>query len=103
MCVFTYVGVESVTIKEGENYELEVVGEHIDAVVLTKCLRKKLGNAQLVSVGPVVAVAVDIVHAGSSSTDTYANPQPYSYHHFGVPQYQVYEIRDPNPEFCSIM
>lgn len=34
-----------------ENYELEVLGEQIDAVI--NSLRKKLGQAQPVSVGPV--------------------------------------------------
>ncbi|CAN4103105.1 unnamed protein product [Withania somnifera] len=93
-------GVESAAIKGDEDYELEVVGEHIDAVLLTNCLRKKLGQAKLVSVGPVVA-AVD----ADSSTDSDANPQPYmySYPDFGAPQYQVYEVRDSNPECCSIM
>ncbi|CAN4104403.1 unnamed protein product [Withania somnifera] len=97
-------GVESAAIKEGENYKLEVVGEHIDAVVLTNCLRRKLDQAQLISVAPVVIGNSEDVNA-SSSTDSYVNPQPhiYSYPDFGAPQYQVYEVREPNPQCCSIM
>lgn len=92
---------ESAAIKEGEDFELEVVGEHIDAVVLTNCLRKKLGHAQLLSVSPVVVVADNDNVGGGTGFN--ANPQTHSYPYFGVPQYQVYEVNDPNPECCSIM
>ncbi|KAK3004433.1 hypothetical protein RJ639_020044, partial [Escallonia herrerae] len=45
-------GVESAALKgEGKN-QLEVVGDGIDAVVLTTLLRKNVGFAVLVSVGP---------------------------------------------------
>uniref|UniRef100_M1BGF2 Metal ion binding protein n=1 Tax=Solanum tuberosum TaxID=4113 RepID=M1BGF2_SOLTU len=99
-------GVESAAIKEGEDFQLEVVGD-IDAVDLTNCLRKKLGHAQLLSVGPVVVVTDsdndnDNDNLGGG-TGFDANPQPHSYPYFGVPQYQVYEVSDPNPECCSIM
>ncbi|KAK4342203.1 hypothetical protein RND71_038019 [Anisodus tanguticus] len=96
-------GVESVAIQEGDNYNLDVVGEHIDAVVLTNCLRKKLGHAQLVSVGPVAADDNNASANAEASEPVTTQPQPYSYPDFGVPQYQVYEVRDPNPECCSIM
>ncbi|XP_060188540.1 heavy metal-associated isoprenylated plant protein 16-like [Lycium barbarum] len=94
-------GVESAAIQGGENYQLEIVGEHVDPVVLTNCLRKKVGQAELVSV-------VSVVAAGSganpeASKPVRPQPQPYSYPDFGVPQYQVYEVRDPNPACCSIM
>ncbi|XP_055824497.1 uncharacterized protein LOC129893033 [Solanum dulcamara] len=76
-------GVESATIKEGENFDLEVVGEHIDAVVLTNCLRKKLGHAHLMSVAPVVVAATDRNNdVNDGSTDSDANPQPHGYPYF---------------------
>ncbi|KAM3222419.1 hypothetical protein P3L10_021689 [Capsicum annuum] len=100
-------GVDSAAIKEGESYELEVVGEHIDAVILTNCLRKKLGHVELISVGPIDDDNDnDNDNHNTVSTNSDANPQPniYSYFpDFGAPQYQVYEVRDPNPECCSIM
>ncbi|MCD9638359.1 hypothetical protein HAX54_022259 [Datura stramonium] len=105
-----HIGVESAAIQGGENYVLEVVGEHVDAVVLTNCLRKKLGQAQLESVGPVVVAAENNNNNNVGSTGSDATPeavvqlpQTYSYPDFGVPQYQVYQVRDPNPECCSIM
>ncbi|KAK6785301.1 hypothetical protein RDI58_018756 [Solanum bulbocastanum] len=98
----SHPGVESAAIKEVEDFELEVVGD-IDAVDLTNCLRKKLGHAQLLSVGPVVVVAESDNDNVGGGTGFDANPQPHSYPYFGVPQYQVYEVSDPNPECCSIM
>ncbi|KAM3302093.1 hypothetical protein P3S67_016595 [Capsicum chacoense] len=88
-------GVLSAAIQRGgfENYYLEVVGEYIDAAILTNSVRKKLGQAQLVSLGPATPQA--------SPAATQWPQQPYSY--LGVPQHQVYEVTDPNPECCSIM
>ncbi|KAK3025523.1 hypothetical protein RJ639_042058 [Escallonia herrerae] len=46
------VGVESTALKgEGKN-QLEVVGDGIDAVILTMLLRKNVGFEELDSVGP---------------------------------------------------
>ncbi|KAG5597423.1 hypothetical protein H5410_038655 [Solanum commersonii] len=82
-----------------ENYKLEVVRDYIDAVILTNCLKKKLGQAQLVSVGPVAAEN-ERPHAFSAVAD-HQPPQLNIYR--GIPQYQVYEVTGPNPECCSIM
>ncbi|XP_060189675.1 heavy metal-associated isoprenylated plant protein 16-like [Lycium barbarum] len=48
-------GVESATLQGDGRNQLEVVGEQIGAVTLTKLLREKLGQAELVSVGPATA------------------------------------------------
>ncbi|MCD9638360.1 hypothetical protein HAX54_022260 [Datura stramonium] len=92
-----YSGVVSAAIQGGgaENYKLEVVGEHIDAVVLTNCLRKKLGQAQLESVGPVASANNNNNAWPQAAASVPQPPQPYSY--LGVPQYQFYEATDPNP------
>ncbi|XP_009803996.1 heavy metal-associated isoprenylated plant protein 16-like [Nicotiana sylvestris] len=86
-----------------ENYELEVLGEQIDAVI--NSLRKKLGQAQPVSVGPVDDAANNNTNSDTKSEASAAAPQSptYSYPVFAVPQYPVYEVRDSNPECCSIM
>ncbi|XP_049413170.1 disease resistance protein Pik-1-like [Solanum stenotomum] len=100
-------GVISAVMQGGglENYKLEVVGDYIDAVILTNCLKKKLGQAQLVSVGPVAAATFsnnnnEWPHAFSAVAD-HQPPQLNIYR--GIPQYQVYEDTGPNPECCSIM
>ncbi|EPS72216.1 hypothetical protein M569_02548 [Genlisea aurea] len=43
-------GVESVALKGGDKDQVEVVGEGIDAVELTRLLRRKLGSAELLTV-----------------------------------------------------
>ncbi|KAK6785302.1 hypothetical protein RDI58_018757 [Solanum bulbocastanum] len=100
-------GVISAVMQGGgiENYNLEVVGDYIDAVILTNCLKKKLGQAQLVSVGPVAAATVSNndnrrPHAFSVVADV---QPPQSNVYRGIPQYQVYEVTGPNPECCSIV
>ncbi|KAK4414442.1 Disease resistance protein RGA5 [Sesamum alatum] len=46
-------GVESMTLL-GENKDrIMVIGAGIDAVSLTKCMRKKLGSAELISLIPI--------------------------------------------------
>ncbi|KAL2233921.1 uncharacterized protein LOC110012104 isoform X1 [Sesamum indicum] len=46
-------GVESMTLL-GENKDrIMVIGASIDAVSLTKCMRKKLGSAELISLVPI--------------------------------------------------
>ncbi|KAK7845013.1 heavy metal-associated isoprenylated plant protein 16 [Quercus suber] len=45
-------GVESATIKGQDKDQIEVKGEGIDTVKLATTLRKKVGHANIVSVGP---------------------------------------------------
>ncbi|XP_059663951.1 heavy metal-associated isoprenylated plant protein 16-like [Cornus florida] len=46
-------GVETLALKGEDMNQIEVTGDGIDAVSVTKLLRKKMGYAELVSVGPV--------------------------------------------------
>ncbi|XP_019230585.1 PREDICTED: heavy metal-associated isoprenylated plant protein 16-like [Nicotiana attenuata] len=98
-------GVESAAMQGSKNYELQVLGEQIDAVILTNSLRKKLGQAQLVSVGPVDDADNKNTNSDTRSEASATVPQSpaYSYPVYAVPQYPVYEVRDSNLECCSIM
>ncbi|XP_059284119.1 heavy metal-associated isoprenylated plant protein 12-like [Lycium ferocissimum] len=90
-------GVESAAMTGDEKNQLEVVGE-IDAVELTRVLRKSMGQAELVSVGPdkkkeekkPEVVAIETL------------PQPALYCYAYPPQCPVYQVTDSDG-FCSIM
>ncbi|KAL0399614.1 UNVERIFIED_CONTAM: hypothetical protein Sradi_2304700 [Sesamum radiatum] len=87
---------------EGKN-QVEVVGEGIDAVELTRRLRKNVAYAELVSVGEVKK---EPAPAAKVETPT---PQPavvwtYAPQYEGYPQYPVYEVRGPSSDpLCTIM
>ncbi|KAL1555733.1 heavy metal-associated isoprenylated plant protein 47-like [Salvia divinorum] len=92
-------GVESAALAGAEKDQVVVVGESIDAVELTRQLRKGVGHAELVSVAEdkkeekpaakVEAPAVPIVWS-------YAPSYP------GYSSYPVYETRGSDPA-CTIM
>lgn len=94
-------GVESVALKGDDKDQIEVIGEGIDTVELAKCLRKHVGHADLVSVGPFKEEKKDekkedqvpIYYCGSYS---YA---PYSYGPAPC-YYEAPYCREPS---CSIM
>lgn len=44
---------ESASLQEKDKNQIEVIGEGIDSVVITRLLRKCLGFAELVSVNPI--------------------------------------------------
>ncbi|KAF5746196.1 hypothetical protein HS088_TW06G00363 [Tripterygium wilfordii] len=85
-------GVEQAALRGTEKDQIEVTGDMIDAVELTKLLRKKVGYANLISVTPVGAKKEDEKEKATRM------PMFWSY---GVPQGQVYEMRDPYS--CSIL
>ncbi|XP_060188372.1 heavy metal-associated isoprenylated plant protein 16-like [Lycium barbarum] len=92
-------GVESAAMTGDEKNQLEVVGE-IDAVELTRVLRKSMGQAELVSVGPdkkkeEKKPEAAIVTQLQPTLYCCAYPPQYS-------QYPVYQVTDSN-DFCSIM
>lgn len=94
-------GVNSAAIKGGENNQLEVEGNQIDAVVLTKLLRKKLNKgAELLSVGPVKK---DDDKKDGPKIELVPMMQwpSYNYPYHGVPQY--IEVVEPCQGRCSIM
>ncbi|KAL0306699.1 UNVERIFIED_CONTAM: hypothetical protein Sradi_6087200 [Sesamum radiatum] len=88
----------------GKN-QVEVVGEGIDAVELTRRLRKNVAYAELVSVAEVKkeaapAPAAKVVTANPQPTVVWTYAPPYD----GFPQYPVYEVRGPSSDpSCTIM
>ncbi|XP_017238601.1 heavy metal-associated isoprenylated plant protein 47 [Daucus carota subsp. sativus] len=97
----TVSGVESVALKGDNRDQLEIIGDGIDTVELAKLLRKKVGGADLLSVGPAKAEKPKEPAAAAKKAETptvpmqvWAYPQP--------PLYPVYEFRDSDPN-CSIM
>ncbi|KAH0774497.1 hypothetical protein AABB24_020908 [Solanum stoloniferum] len=98
-------GVNSAAMKGGENNQLEVEGEQIDAAVLTKLLRKKLKKgAELLSVGPIDKKdgdkkddpKIELVPMMQWPSNNY-----YPYH--VVPQYPFYEVTESYQGGCSIL
>lgn len=100
MCACVCVsGVESAALSGAAKDQVVVVGENIDAVELTRQLRKGVGHTELMSVGEdkkedkppaakVEAPAVPLV---------WSYPPQYA----GYNSYPVYEVR-PDPS-CTIM
>ena len=87
-------GVESVAFKGKEMDEVEVIGDGIDAAVLTSLLRKNVGHAELLSVGSAEKKEEkknEIVYAWNS--------YPYESVVSHYPIYPVYNRADS----CSIM
>ncbi|KAL8144830.1 heavy metal-associated isoprenylated plant protein 16-like [Apium graveolens] len=101
----TFPGVESVAIKGDNKDRLEVIGNEIDTVQLAKSLRKNVGSADLISVGPAKDDKKDDLKKPHFQVYG-SNAYPYNYYYGShVPSYQpVYAVRDsyhdPN---CSIM
>ncbi|KAL8507899.1 hypothetical protein ACS0TY_018446 [Phlomoides rotata] len=93
-------GVESAALSGADKDQVVVVGEDIDAVALTRQLRKNLGFTELVSVGEHkkdTLAAAKVVLAPT--------PQPmvvwsYPPHYNGYP---VHEMAPPPQEPCTIM
>ncbi|MCD9638358.1 hypothetical protein HAX54_022258 [Datura stramonium] len=102
-------GVESAAMQGDEKNQLEVMGDQIDAVKLTSLLRKNLGQADLVSVGPVGGGGDNKddpkPQAGAAAAAAVTLPQaPLYYYTYPPYQYPVYQVSDSyNQPSCSIM
>ncbi|KAK1405697.1 hypothetical protein POM88_005302 [Heracleum sosnowskyi] len=79
----TTCGVESAALSGDDKNEIVVTGEGIDTIELAKCLRKKIGGADVISVGPAKAeekkkqaIVVPLVYG---SPAYYYNYAPYNY------------------------
>ncbi|XP_019153952.1 PREDICTED: heavy metal-associated isoprenylated plant protein 39-like [Ipomoea nil] len=97
-------GVDSASI-QAEKGQLEVVGD-VDAVALASQLRKRLGQAELLSVASAEKkedkkeVKKDETPKPQTVTITY---DPSASYHYAAPyQYHAYPVQDQQPE-CSIM
>ena len=86
-----------------------MIGEEIDTVVLAKLLRKNVGRADLISIGPARDDKKDKNDEVKikPKLQVYGSNYPYNYYYYGgqLPSYQqVYETRDSyNDSNCSIM
>jgi hypothetical protein len=97
----TFSGVESVTMKGEQNDQLQVIGEGIDALKLAKLLRKSVGNADLLSLGPakyeneIIEFVDQVTWPYQYSPSPYASvPNASPYHVSGPPSYPAYAVRD---------
>ncbi|KAK1389179.1 Heavy metal-associated isoprenylated plant protein 39 [Heracleum sosnowskyi] len=93
----TSYGVEAVALKGDDKDQIEVIGEGIDTIELAKSLRKYVGRADVVSVGPFK----------EEKKDEKKDPVPICYYGYTCPPCSYgpapcyYEpCRDPS---CSIM
>lgn len=97
---------ESASLQEKDKNQIEVVGEGIDSVVITKLLRKCLGFAELVSVNPIEQKKKDDdkPKVETKNDVVFVQPPPLIYSHY--PYYNgggcgFVEVReDP---ICNIM
>lgn len=99
-----FLGVESAAITGDGKNQLEVVGE-VDAATLTSLLRKNLGKADLVSVGPAGGGPAAAAAAPAVAAAAMVQSQPGSYYcAYPSYQYPVYQVTDSYGESnCSIM
>ncbi|CAI9089009.1 OLC1v1023494C1 [Oldenlandia corymbosa var. corymbosa] len=51
--VVSCFGVDSIALQGESKDKIEVIGEGMDAVTITKSLRKNVGHAEIVNLGPV--------------------------------------------------
>ncbi|KAL7103914.1 hypothetical protein ACP275_08G210700 [Erythranthe tilingii] len=82
-------GVESVTVTGQDKDQVELVGDGIDSVELTRQLRKNVAHAELVSVGEVkkeqpAATTASATPAGSPPVEGWLPPPlpPYGFPHY---------------------
>ena len=95
-------GVESAALSGAEKDQVVVVGEGIDAVELTRQLRKGVAHAELVSVGEDKKEDTKPA-AAAVATPADATPVFWSYppHYAGYNSYPIYE--SSSSESCTIM
>ncbi|XP_047340554.1 disease resistance protein Pik-1-like [Impatiens glandulifera] len=93
-------GVESAALQGNEKDQLEIVGEGVDSVVLTRLLRKYVGYADLISVGPVPEKKPAEVVAAMQATP---EMPVWVYQYPTINQPYVYDVRDSTDSNCSIM
>ncbi|KAL3502941.1 hypothetical protein ACH5RR_037390 [Cinchona calisaya] len=87
-------GVESTALQGQEKNQIEVIGDGIDAVVLTTLLRKNVGRAVLLSVSPIGDKKEGDAKDGEKEPQVitwYAHPHIYS---GGVPNYHFCQVGD---------
>lgn len=94
-----FEGVESAGLKGDEKKQIEIIGEGVDAAELTNLLRKNVGHAELVSVGPVEDKKDEETPKQDQGIWNYCEGAR-------VPHYPICEYRIVNQHedpYCSIM
>lgn len=91
-------------LRGADKDQIEVIGEGIDTVELAKALRKKVGCADLLSVGPAKEEKKPAPAATTTSTNKNETPTvPVQVLTYPMPlSYPIYEIRESEP-CCTIM
>ncbi|KAL3573069.1 hypothetical protein D5086_026973 [Populus alba] len=95
-----FSGVESAGLGGQDKSQIEVVGDGVDAVELTNCLRKKVGYAEIVSVAAVGEKKEE------KKPEAVVQPFIWPMYGGGVPQTYIHPIHPPNyyqDPSCSIM
>ncbi|XP_047340430.1 heavy metal-associated isoprenylated plant protein 16-like [Impatiens glandulifera] len=95
-------GVESAALQGKEKDQLEVVGEGVDCVVLTRLLRKYVGYADLISVGPMPAPEKKADPPKAAAVESTPQMPIWGYQYPVISQPYFYEVRETDPG-CSIM
>ncbi|XP_047339429.1 disease resistance protein Pik-1-like [Impatiens glandulifera] len=96
-------GVESAALQGNDKDQLEVVGEGVDCVVLTRLLRKYVGYADLISVGPVPEKKPEPPAAVVAAMQATPEMPVWVYQYPTINQPYVYDVRDSTYSTCSIM
>lgn len=84
------VGVQSAALGGQDMNHVVATGNGIDAVALTRLLRRKVGSSELMSVGPVDYGGDSLVHIPTSGYHSTYNP-------YGYGTGQGYDTRNQNP------
>ena len=92
LAVFGFVGVESAAWQGEDKSKLEVSGDSIDLIALTKKLKKKIGYTSIVTVE----------EKKEEKEEKKEEVPALVYHPMGFPQYQYYELPPSNHGFCTI-
>ncbi|KAI9071773.1 hypothetical protein K1719_046257 [Acacia pycnantha] len=101
-------GVEGARFKGEKKDEIEVIGEGLDIVELTKMLRKCVAHAELLSVSPFKEENSNRTQDTKSSIPQQLDHRTLCYNSQSVPYYPIqhcttasYQYQDPY--YCSIM
>ncbi|KAJ4730271.1 putative Heavy metal transport/detoxification superfamily protein [Melia azedarach] len=74
-------GVLSAALKGDDLRNIEITGDGVDVTKLTKLLRKKVGHAELVSVGPIKTESAEAVVVALPPNQFWPPDHYVMYHH----------------------
>ncbi|KAL3638318.1 hypothetical protein CASFOL_017689 [Castilleja foliolosa] len=93
-------GVESVALKGPDMNQVEVMGEGIDAVALTRQLRKNVAHTELVSLGEVKKVEAPAAVVTPTPPVVWGHVPQYWNDRYVVREVMISPSQDPS---CTIM